>query len=126
MKNSFDKLPIYLLIVLLIESIICMSVIILITNGIRINRESNYGKDNVELTKYEQVYHVFMKQEIFLTVENKSDKMIGTITVKEKKSGKTETLHKIRPGKSVKMYFSLDSYFEKVEFEIVELRFVEM
>jgi hypothetical protein len=67
-----------------------------------------------------------MSQEIFLSIENKSDKMISTVTIKEKTSGKTDTLHKIKPGQSIKMYFSLDSYFKNAEFDIIELEFVEI
>jgi len=125
LKKSLDMLPAYLLVVLLIEAVVCFGIIFLLTNGIRINRKSAYEKEDVELTKYEQVYHFFMTQEIFLTIENNSDKMIRTITVKEKVSGKTDTLHKVKPGNQIKMYFSLNSYFKKAEFEIVELKFVE-
>ena len=78
------------------------------------------------MTEYEQVYHVFTKQEIFLSVNNTSDKMIGTLTIRDKNSGKTETIHKVRPGDKKKLYFSLESYFKKVDFEIIELKFVEM
>jgi hypothetical protein len=52
--------------------------------------------------------------------------MISTVTIKEKTSGKTDTLHKIKPGQSIKMYFSLDSYFKNAEFDIIELEFVEI
>ena len=126
MKLNLDRIIFYLFYVFLIEFIICTVVIILLTYGIRINRKYEYNKEKFEIVQYEQVYHVFMPQEIFLEIENKSDKMIGTITIKERNSGKTETLHKLRPGKSTKMYFSLNSFFSSVDFEIVELKFVEM
>ena len=126
MKLNLDRIIFYLFYVFLIEFIICTLVIILLTYGIRINRKYEYNKEKFEIVQYEQVYHVFMPQEIFLEIENKSDKMIGTITIKERNSGKTETLHKLRPGKSTKMYFSLNSFFSSVDFEIVELKFVEM
>ena len=126
MKLNLDRIIFYLFYAFLIEFIICTVVIILLTYGIRINRKYEYNKQKFEIVQYEQVYHVFMPQEIFLEIENKSDKMIGTITIKERNSGKTETLHKLRPGKSTKMYFSLNSLFSSVDFEIVELKFVEM
>ena len=126
MKLNLDRIIFYLFYAFLIEFIICTVVIILLTYGIRINRKYEYNKEKFEIVQYEQVYHVFMPQEIFLEIENKSDKIIGTITIKEKNSGKTETLHKLRPGKSTKMYFSLNSFFSSVDFEIVELKFVEM
>lgn len=126
MKLNLDRIIFYLFYAFLIEFIICTVVIILLTYGIRINRKYEYNKEKFEIVQYEQVYHVFMPQEIFLEIENKSDKMIGTITIKEINSGKTETLHKLRPGKSTKMYFSLNSFFSSVDFEIVELKFVEM
>ena len=126
MKLNLDRIIFYLFYAFLIEFIICTVVIILLTYGIRINRKYEYNKEKFEIVQYEQVYHVFMPQEIFLEIENKSDKMIGTITIKERNSGKTETLHKLRPGKSTKMYFSLNSFFSSVNFEIVELKFVEM
>lgn len=126
MKSNLDKIIYYLSIIFFIEFIVATVVIILLTNGIRVNRNCNIAKDGFELTQYEQVYHVFMNQEVFLKIENKTDKMIGTVIVKEKNSGKTETHHKLSPGKSTKLYFNLDSYFEEVEFEIVELKFVEM
>ena len=126
MKLNLDRIIFYLFYAFLIEFIICTVVIILLTYGIRINRKYEYNKEKFEIVQYEQVYHVFMPQEIFLEIENKSDKMIGTITIKERNSGKTETLHKLRPGKSTKMYFSLNSFFSSVYFEIVELKFVEM
>lgn len=126
MKLNLDRIIFYLFYTFLIEFIICTVVIILLTYGIRINRKYEYNKEKFEIVQYEQVYHVFMPQEIFLEIENKSDKMIGTITIKERNSGKTETLHKLRPGKSTKMYFSLNSFFSSVDFEIVELKFVEM
>lgn len=126
MKLNLDRIIFYLFYAFLIEFIICTVVIILLTYGIRINRKYEYNKEKFEIVQYEQVYHVFMPQEIFLEIENKSDKMIGTITIKERNSGKTETLHKLRPGKSTKMYFSLNSFFSSVDFEIVELKFVEM
>lgn len=126
MKLNLDRIIFYLFYAFLIEFIICTVVIILLTYGIRINRKYEYNKEKFEIVQYEQVYHVFMPQDIFLEIENKSDKMIGTITIKERNSGKTETLHKLRPGKSTKMYFSLNSFFSSVDFEIVELKFVEM
>ena len=126
MKLNLDRIIFYLFYAFLIEFIICTVVIILLTYGIRINRKYEYNKEKFEIVQYEQVYHVFMPQEIFLEIENKSDKMIGTITIKERNSGKTETLHKLRPGKSTKMYLSLNSFFSSVDFEIVELKFVEM
>ena len=126
MKLNLDRIIFYLFYAFLIEFIICTVVIILLTYGIRINRKYEYNKEKFEIVQYEQVYHVFMPQEIFLEIENKSDKMIGTITIKERNSGKTETLHKLRPGKSTKMYFSLNSFFSSVDFEIVEIKFVEM
>lgn len=126
MKLNLDRIIFYLFYAFLIEFIICTVVIILLTYGIRINRKYEYNKEKFEIVQYEQVYHVFMLQEIFLEIENKTDKMIGTITIKERNSGKTETLHKLRPGKSTKMYFSLNSFFSSVDFEIVELKFVEM
>ena len=126
MKLNLDRIIFYLFYAFLIEFIICTVVIILLTYGIRISRKYEYNKEKFEIVQYEQVYHVFMPQEIFLEIENKSDKMIGTITIKERNSGKTETLHKLRPGKSTKMYFSLNSFFSSVDFEIVELKFVEM
>ena len=126
MKLNLDRIIFYLFYAFLIEFIICTVVIILLTYGIRINRKYEYNKEKFEIVQYGQVYHVFMPQEIFLEIENKSDKMIGTITIKERNSGKTETLHKLRPGKSTKMYFSLNSFFSSVDFEIVELKFVEM
>lgn len=125
MKIDLDKLIVYLFITFLIEAVVGTILIILLTNGIRINRKCNVSKEELKLVQYEQVYHVFMNQEIFLQVENKSDRMIGTLTIKEKNSEKTETLHKIRPGMKTKMYFNLESYFKGVEFEIVELKFVE-
>ena len=126
MKFNLDRIIFYLFYAFLIEFIICTVLIILLTYGIRINRKYEYNKEKFEIVQYEQVYHVFMPQEIFLEIENKSDKMIGTITIKVRNSGKTETLHKLRPGKSTKMYFSLNSFFSSVNFEIVELKFVEM
>lgn len=126
MKLNLDRIIFYLFYAFLIEFIICTVVIILLTYGIRINRKYEYNKEKFEIVQYEQVYHVFIPQEIFLEIENKSDKMIGTITIKERNSGKTETLHKLRPGKSTKMYFSLNSFFSSVDFEILELKFVEM
>lgn len=126
MKSNLDKIIYYLSIIFLIEFIVATVVIILLTNGIRVNRKCNIAKDGLELTQYEQVYHVFMKQEVFLQVENKTEDMIGTLVVREKNSEKTETRYKIYPGKKTKLYFSLDSYFEDVEFEIEKLRFVEM
>lgn len=92
------------------------------TEGIRIDRKVEIEKDGVKIEEYEQVYHVFMKQEAFVSVENTSDKEIGTLIVREKNSGKTDTLHKLRPGKKTKMYFSFDSYYDKLEFEIIEVR----
>lgn len=126
MKSNLDKIIYYLSIIFLIEFIVATVVIILLTNGIRVNRKCNIAKDGLELTQYEQVYYVFMKQEVFLQVENKTEDMIGTLVVREKNSEKTETRYKIYPGKKTKLYFSLDSYFEDVEFEIEKLRFVEM
>ncbi len=126
MESKLDKLVVYLFVVFLIEFVVSAIVIILLTNGIRINRKCGIAKDDLELVQYEQVYHVFMTQEIFLQIENKSEKMIGTLVVKEKNSGKIETHHKLGPGKSTKLYFNLDSYFEKVEFEIVEVKFIEI
>ena len=76
--------------------------------------------------QYEQVYHVFITQEVFLTVKNSSEEMIGTLKIREKNTKKEVTIHKLRPDDKIKMYFSLDSYFSNVEFEIVEVRFVEM
>lgn len=126
MKSNLDKLVVYLFIVFLIEFVVATVVIILLTNGIRINRKCNIAKDGFELTQYEQVYHVFMNQEVFLQIENKTDKMIGTLIVREKNSGITDTFHKLRPGKSTKLYFDLNTKFDDVEFEILELKFVEM
>lgn len=126
MKSNLDKLVVYLFIVFLIEFVVATVVIILLTNGIRINRKCNIAKDGLELTQYEQVYHVFMNQEIFLQIKNKTEQMIGTLVVREKNSGITYTFHKLRPGKSTKLYFDLNTKFDDVEFEIVELKFVEM
>lgn len=126
MKDNLDKLVVYLFTIFLIEFIVSAMILILLTNGIRINRKCNIAKDGFELVEYEQVYHVFMNQEIFLKIENKTDMMIGTIVVREKNSGITDTFHKLRPGKSTKLYFDMDTKFEDVEFEIVELKFVEM
>lgn len=125
MKSNLDKLVVYLFVVFLIEFIVATVVIVLLTNGIRINRKYNIAKDGFELTQYEQVYHVFMNQEVFLQIENKTDKMIGTLVVREKNSQITDTFHKLRPGKSTKLYFNLNTKFEDVQFEIVELKFVE-
>lgn len=126
MKDNLDKLVVYLFIIFLIEFIVSAMILILLTNGIRIDRKCNIAKDGFELVEYEQVYHVFMNQEIFLKIENKTDMMIGTIVVREKNSGITDTVHKLRPGKSTKLYFDMNTKFEDVEFEIVELKFVEM
>lgn len=126
LKSNLDKLVVYLFIVFLIEFVVATVVIILLTNGIRINRKCNIAKDGLELTQYEQVYHVFMNQEIFLQIKNKTEQMIGTLVVREKNSGITYTFHKLRPGKSTKLYFDLNTKFDDVEFEIVELKFVEM
>ena len=84
MKLNLDRIIFYLFYAFLIEFIICTVVIILLTYGIRINRKYEYNKEKFEIVQYEQVYHVFMPQEIFLEIENKSDKMIGTITIKER------------------------------------------
>ncbi|MBO5477804.1 MAG: hypothetical protein J6A15_08645 [Clostridia bacterium] len=127
MRDTFlDRLIIYLAIALPILCIINFVILFLLTNGIRIDREYNTTREGLKLTEYEQVYHVFSKQEIFLSISNDSEQMIGTLTVRENTSGKTETIHKVRPGDKKKLYFSLDSYFKNVDFEIIELKFVEM
>ena len=126
MRDNLDRLIIYLAITLPVLFITSFIFLFLITYGIRIDRKLNTTKEGLTMTEYEQVYHVFMKQEIFLSVNNTSDKMIGTLTIRDKNSGKTETIHKVRPGDKKKLYFSLESYFRKVDFEIIELKFVEM
>lgn len=126
MRDNLDRLIIYLAITLPVLFITSFIFLFLITYGIRIDRKLNTTKEGLTMTEYEQVYHVFMKQEIFLSVNNTSDKMIGTLTIRDKNSGKTETIHKVRPGDKKKLYFSLESYFKKVDFEIIELKFVEM
>ena len=126
MRDNLDRLIIYLAITLPVLCITSFIFLFLITYGIRIDRKLNTTKEGLTMTEYEQVYHVFMKQEIFLSVNNTSDKMIGTLTIRDKNSGKTETIHKVRPGDKKKLYFSLESYFRKVDFEIIELKFVEM
>lgn len=126
MRDNLDRLIIYLAITLPVLCITSFIFLFLITYGIRIDRKLNTTKEGLTMTEYEQVYHVFMKQEIFLSVNNTSDKMIGTLTIRDKNSGKTETIHKVRPGDKKKLYFSLESYFKKVDFEIIELKFVEM
>ena len=126
MRDNLDRLIIYLAITLPVLCITSFIFLFLITYGIRIDRKLNTTKEGLTMTEYEQVYHVFMKQEIFLSINNTSDKMIGTLTIRDKNSGKTETIHKVRPGDKKKLYFSLESYFRKVDFEIIELKFVEM
>ena len=126
MRDNLDRLIIYLAITLPVLCITSFIFLFLITYGIRIDRKLNTTKEGLTMTEYEQVYHVFTKQEIFLSVNNTSDKMIGTLTIRDKKSGKTETIHKVRPGDKKKLYFSLESYFKNVDFEIIELKFVEM
>jgi len=126
LRDNLDRLIIYLAITLPVLFITSFIFLFLITYGIRIDRKLNTTKEGLTMTEYEQVYHVFMKQEIFLSVNNTSDKMIGTLTIRDKNSGKTETIHKVRPGDKKKLYFSLESYFKKVDFEIIELKFVEM
>lgn len=126
MRDNLDRLIIYLAITLLVLSITSFIFLFLITYGIRIDRKLNTSREGLTMTEYEQVYHVFMKQEIFLSVSNDTDKMIGTLTIREKTSGKTETIHKVRPGDKKKLYFNLKSYFKKADFEIIELKFVEM
>lgn len=126
MRDNLDRLIIYLAITLLVLSITSFIFLFLITYGIRIDRKLNTSREGLTMTEYEQVYHVFMKQEIFLSVSNDTDKMIGTLTIREKTSGKTETIHKVRPGDKKKLYFNLKSYFKNVDFEIIELKFVEM
>lgn len=126
MRDNLDRLIIYLAITLPVLCITSFIFLFLITYGIRIDRKLNTTKEGLTMTEYEQVYHVFTKQEIFLSVNNTSDKMIGTLTIRDKNSGKTETIHKVRPGDKKKLYFSLESYFKKVDFEIIELKFVEM
>lgn len=126
MKDNLAKITMYLAIATLIIFILSFTFVFLITNGIRIDRKLGYNKDGLALVYYEQVYHVFMEQEIFLQVENKTENTIAYVTVKEKNSGKESTIHKVLPGRKTKLYFSLDSYFDKAEFEIVNLRFVEM
>lgn len=126
MRDNLDRLIIYLAITLPVLCITSFIFLFLITYGIRIDRKLNTTKEGLTMTEYEQVYHVFTKQEIFLSINNTSDKMIGTLTIRDKNSGKTETIHKVRPGDKKKLYFSLESYFKKVDFEIIELKFVEM
>lgn len=126
MRDNLDRLIIYLAITLPVLFITSFIFLFLITYGIRIDRKLNTTKEGLTMTEYEQVYHVFTKQEIFLSINNTSDKMIGTLTIRDKNSGKTETIHKVRPGDKKKLYFSLESYFKKVDFEIIELKFVEM
>lgn len=126
MRDNLDRLIIYLAITLPVLCITSFIFLFLITYGIRIDRKLNTTKEGLTMTEYEQVYHVFTKQEIFLSVNNTSDKMIGTLTIRDKNSGKTETIHKVRPGDKKKLYFSLESYFKNVDFEIIELKFVEM
>ena len=126
MRDNLDRLIIYLAITLPVLCITSVIFLFLITYGIRIDRKLNTTKEGLTMTEYEQVYHVFMKQEIFLSINNTSDKMIGTLTIRDKNSGKTETIHKVRPGDKKKLYFSLESYFKNVDFEIIELKFVEM
>lgn len=126
LRDNLDRLIIYLAIALPVLFFASCIFLFLITYGIRMDRKLNTTQDGLTMTEYEQVYHVFMKQEIFLSVNNTSDRMIGTLTIREKTSGQTETIHKIRPGDKKKLYFSLKSYFKKVDFEILELKFVEM
>lgn len=126
MRNYLDRIVITLAFICFITFFISCFFIYIITNGIRINHKCDVAKNNLELVQYEQVYHVFMDQEIFLKITNNSDKMIGTLTIKEKNSGIEETINKIRPGYTLNMYFNLNNRFKDVEFEIVKLKFVEM
>ncbi len=126
MQTKQNKLLIILAITAAIEFVVASIIIILITNGIRIDRQVKKEQDGLVITEYEQVYHVFFKQEIFLSVENTTDKMIGTLTIRDKNSGKEDTIHKLRPNDKRKLYFAMDNYFKSVDFEIVELKFVEM
>ena len=126
LKGILDKLVIALGIAFVIVLILTSAIIYLTLNGIRVNRKENVATEGLEITGYEQVYHVFFKQEIFLNIHNTTDKMIGTLKITEKKTGKTEVMHKISPGDKMKMYFLLDSYFEEPEFEVTEIKFVGM
>lgn len=124
LKGILDKLVIAIGITFVIVLILSSAIIYLTLNGIRVNRKENIATEGLEITGYEQVYHVFFKQEIFLNIHNTTDKMIGTLKITEKKTGKTEVMHKISPGDKRKMYFLLDSYFEEPEFEVTEIKFV--
>ena len=126
LKGILDKLVIAIGITFVIVLILSSAIIYLTLNGIRVNRKENIATEGLEITGYEQVYHVFFKQEIFLNIHNTTDKMIGTLKITEKKTGKTEVMHKISPGDKRKMYFLLDSYFEEPEFEVTEIKFVGM
>ncbi len=126
MKICLENLVKILAFICFISFLISFCFIFLITNGIRINNKCNVSQDGLQLVQYEQVYHVFITQEVFLTVKNSSEEMIGTLKIREKNTKKEVTIHKLRPDDKIKMYFSLDSYFSNVEFEIVEVRFVEM
>ena len=83
MQTKQNKLLIILAITAAIEFVVASIIIILITNGIRIDRQVKKEQDGLVITEYEQVYHVFFKQEIFLSVENTTDKMIGTLTIRD-------------------------------------------
>lgn len=126
MKICLEKLVRILAFICFIFFLISFSFVFLITNGIRINHKCDVSQDRLQLVQYEQVYHVFMNQEVFLTVKNNSDSMIETLIVREKNSKKEVTIHKLRPNDTIKMYFNLENFFSKVEFQIVEIRFVEM
>ncbi len=126
LKGILDKLVIALGITFVIVLILTSAIIYLTLNGIRVNRKENIATEGLKITGYEQVYHVFFKQENFLNIHNTTDKMIGTLKITEKKSGKTEVMHKISPGEKMKIYFLLDNYFEKPEYEITEIKFVGM
>lgn len=82
-------------------------------------------KDGLIIEEYEQVYHVLSNQEAFISVNNTTDKMIGTLVIREKNTGKEDTLHKLRPGKKTKMYMEFDNKYDKLEFEVVKIIFVE-
>lgn len=126
MKSGLDRLVIILAFITLIIFLCGFAFIFLITNGIRINRFLDVSQDNLQLVQYEQVYHVFMNQEIFLKIKNNSENMIGTLIIKEKNSGIEETIHKLAPGNTINVYFALDSFFDEAYFEIVKLKYIEM
>lgn len=122
MNSKSDKLLLGLMITFLVVFIVSFTIIALMTNGIRINRKLNRTENGLKFVEYEQVYHVFIPQEIFLTVTNTSDKTIGIVRIKGNE--KEDKLLKLQPGQTKKLYYNLDSYFEDVTFNIEEIRFV--